>query len=67
MYRLPLALALAAWMRRVRGEDETGAPIPIRHPLAAMLQERAAALLLRTSAPRRSHGPGTRERAGTRA
>jgi MGT family glycosyltransferase len=30
-------------------------------------QERAAALLLRTSAPRRSHGPGTRERAGTRA
>ena len=30
-------------------------------------QERAAALLLRTNAPRRSHGPGTRERAGTRA
>jgi MGT family glycosyltransferase len=30
-------------------------------------QERAAALLLRASAPRRSHGSGTRERTGTRA
>ena len=38
-----LALALAAWMRRMRGEDEAGQPIDIRHPLAALLQERAAA------------------------
>ena len=38
-----LALALAAWMRRIRGEDEAGTPIPIRHPQAALLQERAAA------------------------
>ena len=38
-----LALALAAWLRRIRGEDETGAPIEIKHPLAAQLRERAIA------------------------
>ena len=38
-----LALALAAWIRRMRGEDEAGQPIDIRHPLAALLQERAIA------------------------
>ena len=36
-----LALALAAWLRRVRGEDETGQPIDIRHPLAPLLREKA--------------------------
>ena len=36
-----LALALAAWLRRVRGEDEQGRPIDIRHPLAALLHEKA--------------------------
>jgi mannitol-1-phosphate/altronate dehydrogenase len=36
-----LALALAAWLRRVRGEDEQGAAIDVRHPLAATLRERA--------------------------
>ena len=36
-----LALALAAWLRRVRGEDEDGKPIEIRHPLAGVLRERA--------------------------
>jgi len=38
-----LALALAAWMRRVRGEDEAGRPIDVLHPLATLLRERAAA------------------------
>jgi mannitol-1-phosphate/altronate dehydrogenase len=38
-----LGLALAAWMRRVRGVDEAGAPIDVRHPLAAELRERAIA------------------------
>jgi mannitol-1-phosphate/altronate dehydrogenase len=38
-----LALALAAWMRRVRGVDETGKPISIVHPLADLLRERANA------------------------
>ncbi|WP_165982539.1 mannitol dehydrogenase family protein [Dankookia rubra] len=38
-----LALALAAWFRRIRGEDEEGRPIEIRHPLAATLRERAVA------------------------
>jgi mannitol-1-phosphate/altronate dehydrogenase len=38
-----LALALAAWCRRVRGEDEHGGPIEVRHPLAALLRERAIA------------------------
>lgn len=36
-----LVLALAAWMRRVRGEDESGRPIHIVHPLAALLRSRA--------------------------
>ena len=36
-----LALALAAWLRRVRGEDEQGQPIDIRHPLAALLRQKA--------------------------
>ena len=36
-----LALALAAWIRRVRGEDEAGAPIAIKHPLADTLRARA--------------------------
>ena len=36
-----LAFAVAAWLRRVRGEDEVGAPIEIRHPLADLLRERA--------------------------
>jgi mannitol-1-phosphate/altronate dehydrogenase len=36
-----LALALAAWMRRVRGEDEHGAPIEIRHPFAEQLRVKA--------------------------
>lgn len=36
-----LALGLAAWMRRVRGEDESGAPIPVVHPLASLLRSRA--------------------------
>ena len=38
-----LALALAAWLRRVRGQDEQGAPIDVRHPLADVLRERAVA------------------------
>jgi fructuronate reductase/mannitol 2-dehydrogenase len=38
-----LALALAAWLRRVRGEDEGGRPIQVAHPLAPMLRERAIA------------------------
>ena len=37
-----LALALAAWMRRMRGVDEAGQPIEIRHPLAHLLAEKAA-------------------------
>jgi fructuronate reductase/mannitol 2-dehydrogenase len=36
-----LALALAAWLRRVRGEDECGRAISVRHPLAALLRARA--------------------------
>lgn len=36
-----LALAIAAWLRRARGEDEQGAPIEIRHPLADTLREKA--------------------------
>ena len=31
------------WLRRMRGEDDGGQPIALRHPLAALLQERAAA------------------------
>ena len=38
-----LALALAAWLRRIRGEDEQGHPIHIKHPLADLLRERAIA------------------------
>jgi mannitol 2-dehydrogenase len=36
-----LALALAGWMRRVRGVDEQSRPIDVRHPLAAELRRRA--------------------------
>ena len=36
-----LALALAAWLRRIRGVDEQGAAIDVRHPLAALLREKA--------------------------
>jgi mannitol 2-dehydrogenase len=36
-----LAFAVAAWLRRMRGEDEDGALIEIHHPLAAMLRDRA--------------------------
>ncbi len=36
-----LALALAAWFRRIRGEDEQGQRIEVRHPMAALLQEKA--------------------------
>jgi mannitol-1-phosphate/altronate dehydrogenase len=36
-----LALALAGWMRRVRGVDEQGQPIDVRHPLAALLKQKA--------------------------
>lgn len=36
-----LSLALAAWLRRVRGDDEQGQPIDIRHPLATLLREKA--------------------------
>jgi mannitol-1-phosphate/altronate dehydrogenase len=36
-----LALALAAWLRRVRGEDEHGMPIAVRHPLAEQLRVKA--------------------------
>lgn len=38
-----LALAIAAWLRRARGEDEQGMPIEIRHPLAQVLREKAVA------------------------
>lgn len=36
-----LSLALAAWMRRVRGVDEEGQPIEVKHPLAGLLAEKA--------------------------
>ena len=36
-----LALALAAWLRRVQGEDEQGQPIEVRHPLADELRAKA--------------------------
>jgi mannitol 2-dehydrogenase len=38
-----LTLALAAWMRRVTGVDETGNRISVVHPLADLLRERASA------------------------
>jgi mannitol-1-phosphate/altronate dehydrogenase len=37
------ALGLAAWLRRVRGEDERGLQVRVYHPLAALLRERAIA------------------------
>lgn len=36
-----LSLAVAAWMRCARGEDEAGQPIVLRHALAPLLRERA--------------------------
>jgi fructuronate reductase/mannitol 2-dehydrogenase len=36
-----LCLAVAAWMRCARGEDEAGQPIVLRHTLAPLLRERA--------------------------
>jgi fructuronate reductase/mannitol 2-dehydrogenase len=36
-----LALALAAWLRRVRGEDEQGQKIDVKHPLAEQLRVKA--------------------------
>jgi fructuronate reductase/mannitol 2-dehydrogenase len=36
-----LALALAAWLRRVRGEDQQGQPIDVKHPLAEQLRVKA--------------------------
>jgi mannitol-1-phosphate/altronate dehydrogenase len=36
-----LSLGLAAWMRRVRGEDESGQHLPVIHPQAALLRSRA--------------------------
>lgn len=36
-----LALGVAAWLRRMRGVDEAGETIVIRHPQAALLRERA--------------------------
>ena len=36
-----LALSLAGWIRRVRGVDEAGQPIDIRHPLADVLRRKA--------------------------
>jgi mannitol 2-dehydrogenase len=38
-----LTLALAAWMRRLTGVDETGKPISVVHPLADLLREQANA------------------------
>lgn len=38
-----LALALAAWMRRVSGVDEAGRPIEVVHPQADLLRQRAQA------------------------
>jgi mannitol-1-phosphate/altronate dehydrogenase len=36
-----LALALAAWLRRVRGEDGAGRPVPVHHPLAVEMRAKA--------------------------
>ncbi len=36
-----LALALAAWIKRMGGSDDQGRPIAIRHPLAELLQAKA--------------------------
>lgn len=38
-----LALGLAAWLRRVRGEDEAGRRVTVVHPLADALREAALA------------------------
>jgi mannitol 2-dehydrogenase len=38
-----LTLALAAWMRRATGVDETGNPLSVVHPMADLLRERANA------------------------
>ncbi len=40
-----LALAIAGWMRYVGGVDESGQPIEVRDPLAAVLREASAASL----------------------
>ncbi|MBL6457235.1 mannitol dehydrogenase family protein [Belnapia sp. T6] len=37
-----LCLAVAAWMRCARGEDEIGQPVVLRHALAPLLHQRAA-------------------------
>lgn len=36
-----LSLALAAWLRRVRGTDGRGNPLTVTHPHAALLREKA--------------------------
>jgi mannitol-1-phosphate/altronate dehydrogenase len=36
-----LALALAAWFRRARGEDEQGQPVKILHPMGEALRQKA--------------------------
>lgn len=36
-----LGFAVAAWIRRAEGVDETGAAIDVRHPLAGLLRARA--------------------------
>jgi mannitol 2-dehydrogenase len=36
-----LALALSAWLRRVRGEDEAGNRVIVDHPMAPLLREKA--------------------------
>ncbi len=36
-----LSLALAAWLRRVRGTDQREKPLLVTHPLAALLREKA--------------------------
>ncbi|GBQ63910.1 mannitol-1-phosphate/altronate dehydrogenase [Ameyamaea chiangmaiensis NBRC 103196] len=36
-----LALAIAAWIKRVAGENDHGQPLDIRHPLAAPLRDKA--------------------------
>jgi mannitol 2-dehydrogenase len=37
-----LAFALAAWLRRMSGQDDAGRALNIQHPLAALLREKAA-------------------------
>jgi mannitol-1-phosphate/altronate dehydrogenase len=36
-----LALALAAWLRRMSGRHDGGRPLHIQHPLSALLREKA--------------------------